>query len=179
MLTSIRHPRRRAISVGPQSEADAYETLAYREKRRRESVNNSGGATTSGMWKSDHTPNTPRLEGNQSTSPSRVAAKLEGYEQQMGMGSASSPSLPAVDTNASSNSSGSLAPPPIITVGADDEFPLLEEPDEKEMFSKLEKPRVRYDVEVVTKLIVYSGMSSVSISLLWLWCGRLILTFLA
>jgi hypothetical protein len=34
----MRHPRRRAISVGPQSEADAYETLAYREKRRRESI---------------------------------------------------------------------------------------------------------------------------------------------
>jgi hypothetical protein len=30
---------------------------------------------------------------------------------------------------------------------------------EKEMFSQLEKPRVRYDVEVVTKLVVYSGKS--------------------
>jgi hypothetical protein len=29
--------------------------------------------------------------------------------------------------------------------------------DEKEMFSRLEKPRVRYDVEVVTKLVVYAG----------------------
>lgn len=38
LFTSIRHPRRRAISIGPQSEADAYETLAYREKRRRESI---------------------------------------------------------------------------------------------------------------------------------------------
>jgi hypothetical protein len=27
------------------------------------------------------------------------------------------------------------------------------------MFSKLQKPRVRYDVEVVTKLIVYSGIA--------------------
>ena len=31
------------------------------------------------------------------------------------------------------------------------------EKEEREMFSMLEKPRVRYDVEVVTKLIVYSG----------------------
>ena len=30
--------RRRAVSIGPQSEADAYETLAYREKRRRASL---------------------------------------------------------------------------------------------------------------------------------------------
>jgi hypothetical protein len=37
----MRHPRRRAISIGPQSEADAYETLAYREKRRRESQSGS------------------------------------------------------------------------------------------------------------------------------------------
>lgn len=41
ILTSIRHPRRRAISIGPQSEADAYETLAYREKRRRESISDN------------------------------------------------------------------------------------------------------------------------------------------
>lgn len=33
-----------------------------------------------------------------------------------------------------------------------------DEREEREMFSKLEKPRVRYDVEVVTKLIVYTGM---------------------
>ena len=32
-----------------------------------------------------------------------------------------------------------------------------DEKEEREMFSKLEKPRVRYDVEVVTKLIVYIG----------------------
>ena len=38
ILTTIRHPRRRAVSIGPQSEADAYETLAYREKRRRDSI---------------------------------------------------------------------------------------------------------------------------------------------
>lgn len=33
------------------------------------------------------------------------------------------------------------------------------ERDEKEIFSKVEKPRVRYDVEVVTKLVVYTGIS--------------------
>ena len=31
------------------------------------------------------------------------------------------------------------------------------EREEREIFAKLEKPRVRYDVEVITKLIVYSG----------------------
>ena len=37
-----------------------------------------------------------------------------------------------------------------------------DEREEREMFSKLEKPRVRYDVEVITKLIVYSGMCGTS-----------------
>ncbi len=32
-----------------------------------------------------------------------------------------------------------------------------DEKEEREMFSKLEKPRVRYDVEVITKLVVYTG----------------------
>ncbi|KAL8735089.1 MAG: hypothetical protein Q9181_002927 [Wetmoreana brouardii] len=35
------------------------------------------------------------------------------------------------------------------------------EREEKELFSMVEKPRVRYDVEVVTKLIVYTGVYQV------------------
>lgn len=54
LLTSIRHPRRRAVSIGPQSEADAYETLAYREKRRRESTSEQakgpGGKFLAPAW---------------------------------------------------------------------------------------------------------------------------------
>ena len=38
-----------------------------------------------------------------------------------------------------------------------------DEKEEREMFSKLEKPRVRYDVEVVTKLIVYAGIAWISV----------------
>jgi len=39
LLDTIRHPKRRAsISVGPQSEADAYEALAFRQRKRRESL---------------------------------------------------------------------------------------------------------------------------------------------
>lgn len=32
--------------------------------------------------------------------------------------------------------------------------------DEEQMFSMIKKPRVRYDVEVVTRLIVYMGKPS-------------------
>jgi hypothetical protein len=37
--------------------------------------------------------------------------------------------------------------------------PTEEEVEKRELFKSITKPRVRYDVEVVTKLIVYSGMS--------------------
>lgn len=40
-----------------------------------------------------------------------------------------------------------------------------DEKEDREMFSKLEKPRVRYDVEVITKLIVYSGQRLFCLSL--------------
>jgi hypothetical protein len=36
--------------------------------------------------------------------------------------------------------------------------PTEEENEKREIFMKLTTPRVRYDVEVVTKLIVYTGM---------------------
>ena len=45
-----------------------------------------------------------------------------------------------------------------------------DEREEREMFSRLEKPRVRYDVEVVTKLIVYTGKFGIPLlaNLTWL-----------
>ncbi|KAM3526417.1 hypothetical protein NHJ13051_003464 [Beauveria bassiana] len=45
MVAGIRHPttRGRSVSIGPQSAADAYETLAYRERQRRESVSSNKG----------------------------------------------------------------------------------------------------------------------------------------
>ncbi|KAJ3471971.1 hypothetical protein NLG97_g11401 [Lecanicillium saksenae] len=40
------------------------------------------------------------------------------------------------------------------------------EVDEKEVFALLVKPRVRYDVEVVTKLIVYTGIAWFAVALI-------------
>ncbi|KAI7621048.1 hypothetical protein KC319_g18587, partial [Hortaea werneckii] len=42
---------------------------------------------------------------------------------------------------------------------SEDEQHLHREEDDREMFSQLEKPRIRYDVEVVTKLVVYAGIA--------------------
>lgn len=109
LIHNIRRPR--SDSVGPQSAADAYETLAYREKRRRESIGTS-----------------------QSRSPS-VARDVAKYENEMGNGKVDVKALVNPDHDDSSD----------------------EERAEAEVFMGIEKPRVRYDVEVVTKLVVYSG----------------------
>lgn len=131
----MRHPRRRAISIGPQSEADAYETLAYREKRRRESQSGSNrpSPVAEDQLKPNGTPVRPRK-----------TASLDDYEGMMGRGS---PSSSAVDVN----SEMATTPFPSIDFEAG-------EREEKEVFSQIKKPRVRYDVEVITKLVVYAGM---------------------
>lgn len=134
IITTIRHPRRRAISVGPQSEADAYETLAYREKRRRESQ--SGGNRDS--------PADGENKPNGTDVLSRKPSKLDEYEDMMGRGS---PQSGTVEMDVNIPRSSPLPPPEYNT----------SRKDEKEVFSQIKKPRVRYDVEVVTKLVVYAG----------------------
>ncbi|KAH3072723.1 hypothetical protein KXV27_000067 [Aspergillus fumigatus] len=136
ILTNIRHPRRRAISIGPQSEADAYETLAYREKRRREIAEDGGDTGNVSM------------SGTQPSKLTRKQSKLDEYEHMMGTGiSRHSPDAIAV-----MDREPSTEPFPAYDEG--------KEPDLTEVFSQVKKPRVRYDVEVVTKLVVYSGLTS-------------------
>jgi len=157
ILTSIRHPRRRAVSVGPQSEADAYETLAYREKRRRESVSNGHAVSPISPIGENAKENqgpyfySSNISAENSSLPSSPVktSKLDAYEHMMGTG--------AEAITVVSDKSGSH-----VHLNRDGEEAggeqQMQDRDEREMFSKLEKPRVRYDVEVVTKLIVYSGI---------------------
>ncbi|KAK2763300.1 hypothetical protein FQN54_009936 [Arachnomyces sp. PD_36] len=155
ILTSIRHPRRRAISVGPQSEADAYETLAYREKRRRESTSSdrrspSGHRASPPVEQSQASPRSSPLANDRVQSPVRTTSKLHEYEHMMGTGT------PRYSPEITTTGTTSPNPVPIIEYGPDGQ-------DEKEMFLKITKPRVRYDVEVVTKLIVYSGIALLAV----------------
>lgn len=134
IVNTFRHPRRRAISIGPQSEADAYETLAYREKRRRESLSSSNRESpVDGNIKPNGAPVIPR-----------TTSKLDQYEHMMGRGS---PSRAATERDSD--------------IPRSSPFPAFETEttrgEEKELFSQIKKPRVRYDVEVVTKLVVYAG----------------------
>ncbi|KAM5457386.1 Long-chain base-1-phosphate phosphatase [Microsporum audouinii] len=154
MLTSIRHPRRRAISIGPQSEADAYEAIAYRQQRRRTSAASENPRPSSplrekgGNAKSQSqqpVTRSKRATSNVSDtqSPSR---SLHDYENMMGSGA-------QIYEQGNTKSADTLTNG---TVTNDEE-------DEKDMFSKITRPRVRYDVEVVTKLIVYSGIGLIAV----------------
>ncbi|KAJ6144710.1 Dihydrosphingosine 1-phosphate phosphatase [Penicillium chermesinum] len=143
IITSFRHPRRRAISVGPQSEADAYETLAYREKRRRESQSSS--------YRESPAEGEANGEANGAGVTSRKGTKLDEYEDMMGKGS---PNTTLLETDGNVPRSSPLPSPAYNGSRA----------DEKEVFSQIEKPRVRYDVEVVTKLVVYAGIPWVVIN---------------
>jgi dihydrosphingosine 1-phosphate phosphatase len=146
MFASLKQ-RRRAISVGPQSEADAYEALAYREKRRRDSINaNVSPINQSPVLrpqKSFPSKSTANgiIEGNRKRSSS-----LEQFKAQMGM-NAESVSPVAVAT-----------PEPGRDCNPPDESN-IDELQGRDLFANLQIPRVRYDVEVVTKLIVYCGIA--------------------
>ncbi|KAI1111432.1 PAP2 superfamily-domain-containing protein [Nemania sp. NC0429] len=136
LITAVRHPRRgRSVSIGPQSAADAYETLAYRERRRKESnASLRSGASIQEIGK-DQTGRSSAVNSGQ--------PKPSDFEKQMGRGTV------VIAPTSSNPENGD----PQLYVGQQDEL------GEKEVFSKLIKPRVRYDVEVITKLVVYAGIA--------------------
>ncbi|KAF3035221.1 hypothetical protein E8E12_004206 [Didymella heteroderae] len=162
MLKNLAHPRKRSVSVGPQSASDAYETLAYRNRRRRESVNSSDGTVLEDLEWSSSLPSqavTPAVEKGQpllgaGMLPTPMASRIHSYEQMMGTGN-----IKGLD--------GKMDTPPDSDTDLTGEASLKseEENEKREIFMKLTKPRVRYDVEVVTKLIVYSGIGWFAVGL--------------
>ncbi|EXJ86536.1 hypothetical protein A1O3_03488 [Capronia epimyces CBS 606.96] len=150
LLSSFR--RRRAVSVGPQSEADAYETLAYRNKKRRDSLNAAGSpspAKEPSPEPSQHQSDVT-AEKNPSIRTRKRSSSLEMFRSQMGEGvEGFSPAL-------ASSPEGGCTP-------SAQEVQEMDELQERRIFSSIQKPRVRYDVEVVTKLIVYSGIAWLAI----------------
>ncbi|KAI0017744.1 PAP2-domain-containing protein [Xylariomycetidae sp. FL0641] len=155
LISAIRYPGRkgRSVSIGPQSAADAYETLAYRERRRRESMGSNASVATRPRGKSSVQDLRTKSATDQNGIAARSSAvsgngllphgKPADYERQMGEGTV------VVDKA----SPGTEEQEPEIYVGNQDEL------GEREVFSRLVKPRVRYDVEVITKLVVYAGIA--------------------
>ncbi|KAH0541282.1 hypothetical protein FGG08_004206 [Glutinoglossum americanum] len=173
LITSIRHPRRRAVSIGPQSAADAYETLAYREQRRRESISSMGALTPT--RDADH----DQQDGKGGHLPPPTSSgQPDSFALSTMSQAPSSDTLFALpvskaDPNERKTETGVVSIPPTtqdfdmvsMIDGVNDRSE--EEREEREMFLRLEKPRVRYDVEVVTKLIVYSGTAPPPTSVLF------------
>ncbi|CAG5163433.1 uncharacterized protein ALTATR162_LOCUS6464 [Alternaria atra] len=164
MLKNLAHPRKRSVSVGPQSAADAYETLAYRNRRRRESVNSLDGAVPedSAWAPSPAVLDTPNIEKGElllgaGLLPTPMASRVHSYEQMMGTGD-----VQLKEKNV-------ITPPESDTDVAGEVYKLTQSPTEeenekREIFMKLTTPRVRYDVEVVTKLIVYTGIAYIAVA---------------
>ena len=140
MFASLRK-RRRAISVGPQSEADAYEALAYREKRRRDSVNAMKMSPTIPQSPDSGPQDSIKTIGNGEVGGKRKrASSIEKFKEQMGM------------------AAESLSPVAVATPEQKNDEDPFDESQQGDLFANLQQPRVRYDVEVITKLIVYAGI---------------------
>lgn len=158
MLTTLRHPRQsRSVSIGPQSAADAYETLDFRAKRRRESISSVAENIVFSKNGRNHTNDhlcistSNNSESRPLTSgvlPTAVASKLNQYQY-----------TAASDLVEYTPTQHTILGVPAASNRELSEHRMQYEKEDREMFSKLEKPRVRYDVEVVAKLIVYCGWS--------------------
>lgn len=129
--------RTRSDSVGPQSAADVYETLAHREKGRGESTD-SISTTAAAIHK-------------RGGGIDVVGFKVNNYEGEMSMERVESAEGHAEAIRGVEVVSGKLPG------GTVDGYGIEDRREEAEIFMRIEKPRVRYDVEVVTKLFVYSG----------------------
>ena len=158
LFSSIRHPQRRAsISIGPQSEADAHEALAFRRRKRGESLSS---VTEKREMKS--LPVATDNKFGEHVNDANVAAYGNGVPPPSPRPSIfpSNTDQVSVDRDLKTESALSVNdaawnPAGILRSLSQDRR--QDERDKREIFSNLEKPRVRYDVEVITKLIVYTG----------------------
>lgn len=160
MLNSLRHPRRRGVSIGPQSEADAREFIASREKRRRDSRSAVDAAAMSPMGRLGEgsstsnyfSPASPAVDEDNSATSADPRQDVTSPDPRQGRAPLLSPGkFPTQPLTPPASDSGHAS-----DGGKEDED---ENKMDQQMFLGLEKPRVRYDVEVVTKLVVYAGIA--------------------
>ncbi|KAK6439875.1 Long-chain base-1-phosphate phosphatase [Oleoguttula sp. CCFEE 5521] len=145
--------RKRTISIGPQSEADVREFIANRAQQRRNS--RSGEDVTRRRTRSK-----PSVRPQQSTiddvlaSPSSDEA-IDYLDAIRPPRTQRSLHVKPADIN--------LLTPPLSDAGASSDSGKEDEQEDRNMFSALDKPRIRYDVEVITKLVVYAGIAWLAI----------------
>lgn len=162
MLTTLPNPRKRTISVGPQSEADVREFIANREHRRRNSRSDRSPSST-------RKPDLARLNV---TTSSSSAIQPSPSDEVILDDSVAKPTDSWLQSGQVESPNGFLSSPTIEIDGLVDSKE--EEQADKRMFDALKRPRVRYDVEVITKLIVYAGIAWLSVEgnpALFNWVG--------
>lgn len=155
MLSNLRHPRKRGISVGPQSEADAREFIANRERKRRESRSSADG--------NDSRPQLIKPSGGslelESTKQKRREDELDSFGVATPL---ATPGQKGDLLRPNPFNALPLTPPASDSgngsdMGREDKEDREDAEQDHQMFLALAKPRVRYDVEVVTKLVIYAG----------------------
>jgi hypothetical protein len=158
----ISNTRKRTISVGPQSEADVREYIANREQKRRESLSSTTTARRPHSNTSDGSAPDVNQKGNSVTS-TQFNETADGHLSPAPPHAARNGASP--QTNLASRSS---------SVSSSNDSGKEDEVKDRNMFSALEKPRIRYDVEVITKVVVYAGIAWLAVEgnpLLFGWSG--------
>ncbi|KAI9834158.1 MAG: Sphingosine-1-phosphate phosphatase 2 [Phylliscum demangeonii] len=157
LMASMRNPRRRAISIGPQSAADVYEAMAYQRNKPRHE--NGGVADCDDDGDVDvHDARAPAV----SSSPVNVNVNVNGNvsvnrDQRTGRATARPGAQPSSADNHNHTPNQRTHYPG---------HPAAHEPSSEALtLSHIKKTRVRYDVEVVTKLIIYAGIAWVAVVL--------------
>ena len=156
MLSSIRNPRSRRVSVGPQSEADAREFIANREQRRT-----TGRAASSSRRRQPRKPPAVDSHTSRHSHPNLPAPSPLPEEEPVDQASVIAATRQGISTSSLQVNTPNieLLTPPASDGGASSDSGREDEKNDREMFSLLEKPRTHYDVEVVTKLVVYAGIA--------------------
>jgi hypothetical protein len=223
IIGDVRQRRGRAVSIGPQSAADAYEQIAYRQEQRRRSLSKERDPTSLPEIResSDSDPNprplkdtendptgqklkskrsgmfsTPLSQTTSNTTMSSSGGAKANRPAPLNFSNLPTPAAsrvhshdPSALQNLPNNSTiDPLLTPPLSELDAEqlggvspiarlpsqtEEFPFyalaekefLDERrrEEEEIFGKIERVRVRYDVEVVTKLVVYAGIAFLAV----------------
>lgn len=138
LFSCLRHPRRRAVSVGPQSMADAYETIELLRRKQQHLMLSTGEPSTS------HVKADARLGKGTNLKAENVRA-IEELSEESHMRDIVEKSL------LSANALSEMQNTTFNKLDNDSNIVNVER-------SYPKKPRVRYDVEVVTRIIIYSGM---------------------
>jgi hypothetical protein len=158
----ISNTRKRTISVGPQSEADVREYIANREQKRRQSLSSTSTARRPHLKTSNSSAPDAHQKVNTAT-PSHFNETADGHL---------SPAPPS--TARTGASSQANLPSRSSSISSSNDSGKEDEVKDRNMFSALEKPRIRYDVEVITKVVVYAGIAWLAVEgnpLLFAWSG--------